>query len=224
MRQTPQAWTRRSTSPRPGLGIGTLLLPERTAGLFEHHRAHGSIIAPATLEAMGQRTDDLDLGRLQLVSGEGRRLDVEVAIEPIELGGEPYTVGPAQVPVRLDISRTTHNGWALRMRFEATLSGPCMRCLEPASPATSVDAIEVDQQGGGDELDSPYLGEGDVLRLADWARDALLLALPAQILCRPDCAGLCPICGEDLNTAGPEHAHDEGPDPRWAKLRELKLD
>ena len=60
--------------------------------------------------------------------------------------------------------------------------------------------------------------------LRAWARDGLALAVPDQITCRPDCAGLCPECGADLNEAGPEHHHERAPDPRWAKLRELKLD
>ncbi len=54
-------------------------------------------------------------------------------------------------------------------------------------------------------------------------RDALALALPAQIVCRPDCLGLCSVCGANLND-DPEHAHERAPDPRWAKLSELKLD
>ncbi|MBQ1286366.1 MAG: DUF177 domain-containing protein, partial [Aeriscardovia sp.] len=40
-------------------------------------------------------------------------------------------------------------------------------------------------------------------------------------LCRPDCRGLCPVCGEDLNKSWP-HSHEKGPDPRFAKLSELK--
>jgi PAS domain S-box-containing protein len=66
--------------------------------------------------------------------------------------------------------------------------------------------------------------EAEVLDLAAWARDALALALPAQVVCRDDCAGLCPLCGENLNTAGPDHHHERAPDPRWAKLRELRLE
>ena len=85
-----------------------------------------------------------------------------------------------------------------------------------------VDAREVSQPGGGDELESPYVVDG-VLDLRAWARDALALALPNQILCRPDCAGLCAICGADLNEAGPEHGHERAPDPRWAKLEELEV-
>ena len=86
-----------------------------------------------------------------------------------------------------------------------------------------MDAREVDRRGGGEELDSPYVAN-DVLDLRGWVRDALALALPARVLCRDDCAGLCPVCGENLNRAGPEHAHEREPDPRWAKLRELRLE
>jgi uncharacterized protein len=172
---------------------------------------------------MPARTDSFDLGRLRLTSGEGRRLLLEVALDPLQFGGQTYAPTPAAVDATLDISRTTHNGYALRLRFEAALEGPCMRCLEPAHPAIAVDAREVDQPGDVEELRSPYV-EDDVLDVHGWARDALALALPAQLLCREDCAGLCAICGTDLNAAGPEHAHEREPDPRWAKLSELKLD
>ncbi len=172
---------------------------------------------------MRPRTDSFDLGRLRLTSGEGRRLDLEVALDPLQFGGEAYAVEPTVVPAVLDISCMTRGGYALRLRFDASLRGPCMRCLEPAEPAIGVDSREVDQPGGGDELSSPYVAD-EALNIHDWARDALVLALPAQLLCREDCAGLCPVCGTDLNVAGPEHAHEREPDLRWAKLSELKLD
>lgn len=172
---------------------------------------------------MALRTDTFDLGGLRLSSGEGRRIELQVAIDSFELGGETYAVQPAAIPVMLDISRTTGSGYALRLAFEASLQGPCMRCLEPASPVTEVVAREVSQPGEGDELESPYVQDG-VLDLVAWARDALALALPTQLLCRPDCAGLCPVCGADLNAAGPDHSHESAPDPRWAKLSELRFD
>jgi uncharacterized protein len=171
---------------------------------------------------MAVRTDSFDLGRLRLSSGEGRRLTLGVALGTFDYGGTQYAVEPAQVDATLDVSRMTHGGYALRLRFSAGLSGPCMRCLEPASPSVAVDAREVDQAGGGDELSSPYV-EGEVLDVAAWARDAYALALPAQLVCREDCAGLCPECGANLN-ADPGHAHERAPDPRWAKLRELRLE
>lgn len=145
-----------------------------------------------------------------------------MAIDPFQLGGETYIV-QSPVPVTLDISRTTGSGYALRLAFQATLDGPCMRCLEPAAPVFEVAAREVSQPGEGDELESPYVEDG-VLDLRAWARDALALTLPAQLLCRPECAGLCAICGADLNQAGPDHAHESAPDPRWAKLSELRFE
>ena len=116
----------------------------------------------------------------------------------------------------------THGGYALRLRFSAALAGPCMRCLEPGALSVTVDAREVDQAGGGEELSSPYV-DGEELDVAAWARDAYALALPNQILCREDCVGLCPECGANLNE-DPDHAHEQPPDPRWAKLRELRFE
>jgi uncharacterized protein len=98
-----------------------------------------------------------------------------------------------------------------------------MRCLETAGPVVEVDAHEVDQPGGGEELRSPYLA-GEELDVHAWARDALALALPTQIVCDEECRGLCPVCGENLNQAAPGHAHEPEPNPRWAKLSELRLE
>jgi len=171
-------------------------------------------------------TDVLDLGGLRLSAGEGRGFELAVHVDPLTLGGERYEVQPAAVAVRLDVSRMTGNGYALRLRFGATLVGACMRCLKDAAPQVEVDAREVDRPGGGEELSSPYL-QDETLDLTGWARDAFALALPTQVLCREDCAGLCPVCAADLNDldpARPEHVHERAPDPRWAKLSELKLE
>jgi uncharacterized protein len=171
---------------------------------------------------MGGTTDTFDLGRLNLHSGEARRLDLEVMLDALKLGGQDYVIDGRRVPVRLDVSHTT-SGWSLRLRFDVKLAGPCMRCLEPAARVISIDSREVDQPGGGEDLSSPYLDE-DQLDLGAWARDALALALPTQIVCREDCLGLCAVCGQNLNEAEPDHRHEREPDPRWAALRELKLD
>jgi len=171
---------------------------------------------------MGGRIETFDIGRLMLSSGEGRRLELDVPVDPFEFGGQLYSVPGDHVDAALDVSHTT-SGYSLRLRFDAGLAGPCMRCLEDAAHGVEVDAREVDQPGGGEELSSPYL-EDDELDVKSWARDALALALPTQIVCRPECLGLCPVCGENLNEAGPDHAHEREPDTRWAALRELKLD
>ena len=127
--------------------------------------------------------------------------------------------------MRLDVSRTTGSGWALRLRFDGRRStGRACAASSRRRPQFAVDAREVEQPGRGDEeLSSPYVDDDGELDLAGWARDALALALPAQITCRPDCAGLCPQCGANLNDE-PDHAHEAEPDPRWAKLSEIRFD
>ncbi|HET6569976.1 MAG TPA: DUF177 domain-containing protein [Solirubrobacterales bacterium] len=166
----------------------------------------------------------IDLARLSLAHGEGARLDLPVGIEPLELAGQTYLPRGEEPTARLDASRPS-NGYAFRLRFPLRVEGPCMRCLAGAAVEVEIDAREVDQSHTEDEeLRSPYVVD-DELDLGRWAHDAAILALPAQILCRPDCAGLCPACGESLNDADPAaHEHDKSTDPRWSKLRELNLE
>jgi uncharacterized protein len=167
----------------------------------------------------------IDLDRLRLNFGAGTRLDLELRLEPLELGGQQYQITRQPLPARLDVSRPSR-GYAFRLRFPIRIEGPCMRCLEDAAVEAEVDAREIDQLDAEDEeLRSPYVSEehGTVLDVDRWAHDAAILALPSRILCRPDCAGLCPGCGESLNDADPaDHEHEKPTDPRWAKLDELK--
>jgi uncharacterized protein len=173
---------------------------------------------------MAQRADIVDLSRMVRSPGDGRRLDVDVRPGRLSYGDQRYEVAGGTAPARLDISRTAA-GYALRLRFEAAVEGPCTRCLEHAEMTVSVDAREVDQPGGeSDELRSPYV-EGDELDIEAWSHDALALAMPGKFLCRADCAGLCALCGASLNDTDPaEHRHESSGDPRWEKLRELRFD
>jgi uncharacterized protein len=167
------------------------------------------------------RTTTIDLARLSLAHGEGRRLDLPVELDPLELGGQTYLANPPTPAVRLEVSRPS-GGYAFRLGFPVHLEGPCMRCLEPAALDLEVEAREVDQAATEDEeLRSPYVSD-DELDLGRWAHDATLLALPTQFICRPDCAGLCPVCGESLNDADPaDHEHEQPIDPRWSALKNL---
>lgn len=172
---------------------------------------------------MAHHADSFDLGRLRLSSGEAASADLTVGVDPLKFGAETYRARDGAAAVRLDVSRTTGQGNALRLRFKTLLEGPCMRCLESADASIEVDAREVDQPAAGDEdLRFPYIEDGELDLLA-WVRDALALELPVQIVCDEECRGLCAICGTNLN-AEPGHEHEREPDPRWAKLSELKLD
>jgi uncharacterized protein len=171
------------------------------------------------------KTDVFDLGRLQLSSGQGRSVDLRVELEELEFGGQRYGSETPLTDALLDVTRT-RGGYSLRLRLEARLAGPCMRCLEDSRTGVEIDSREIDQPGGGgdddEDLSSPYV-DGDDLDVRSWARDALALALPAQIVCREECRGLCAICGQNLNDA-PEHEHERAPDPRFAKLSELRFE
>ncbi len=171
---------------------------------------------------MPDQASIVDLARLSLSHGEAGTLRVPVRPLPVELGGQDYSAQPEVVEARLDVSRT-NAGYALRLRLDVRLQGPCHRCLDDAAIEVEVDAREVEHPSAGDEeLRSPYV-DGEELEVSRWAHDAIALALPTQIVCRADCAGLCAVCGESLNDADPDaHRHEEGGDPRWAKLRELR--
>lgn len=165
----------------------------------------------------------IDLERLGLSSGQAKRVELDIPLDPIHLGGQTYDAD-GLTRARLDASRTT-TGHALRLRLEPSLQGPCVRCLEDSVFALQIDAREVDQPSARDEeLQSPYVSDGE-LDVEHWANDAVVLALPAKPICHEDCAGLCAVCGESLNDAEPgAHDHPSGGDPRMAKLKDLKLD
>ena len=161
-----------------------------------------------------------NLRNVRLRSGEQFRDERELTLEPLELGGQRYVPVPEQVPAELTISRAS-TGTVFELRFDARLHGPCYRCLADAVLDLPISGREYQATSPeSDEMRNPYL-EDDRLDLSAWARDVVALALPDQILCRADCAGLCPVCGKDLNAE--PHTHDEQlPDARWAALAELR--
>jgi|SRR5438477_5975470 len=161
-----------------------------------------------------------DLRQLKLRTGEQLRETLDVALEPLTLGGQEYAPD-AQVPAELTITKA-NTGALFELSFRVHVHGPCFRCLCDTSLELSVEGREYQatNPAGDEELNSPYVA-GNVLELSRWAQDALALALPDKILHSPDCAGLCAVCGLDLNVE--PHTHDElAADPRWAALDELR--
>jgi len=182
--------------------------------------------------------EKVDLDSLALTYGDAKRIEGVVSPADVELGGQTYKPDPAEVPFVLDVSRTS-SGFALRLRFEVGLAGPCFRCLDPAVARVRVDVREVDQPPDENhtrknpveedeedemtaaELLSPYV-DNRILDVEQWTHDALILSLPNQIVCKHDCLGLCPYCGKTMNGSEPgEHDHGQDLDPRWSKLRQI---
>ena len=161
------------------------------------------------------------LRQVKLRSGEEYRDEIELELEPFELGGERYLPVPEKVPAELAITKAS-TGTVLELAFRTRLHGPCYRCLGDAVLEVPIAAREYQATNpeGAEELRTPYLRD-DNLDLAAWSRDAVALALPDKILCRADCAGLCPMCGKNLNDEPHEHEEEEM-DSRWAALESLR--
>ena len=163
----------------------------------------------------------LSLRQIRLRSGEEFRDEKDVELGSFELGGQQYLPIPGTVPAALTITRAS-TGSVFALSFRARIHGPCYRCLADAVIDVPISAREYQatSPGESDELRSPYVVD-EHLDLSAWARDALALELPDKILCRPDCAGLCAVCGRDLNLE--PHTHEEEKsDPRWSALAELR--
>jgi uncharacterized protein len=161
------------------------------------------------------------LRAVRLRPGGEYRDEVEIELEPFEFGGERYLPVPQCVPAELTITRAS-GGTVLGLAFRARVHGPCYRCLRDAVVDVRITGREYQatNPGEGEELRTPYLSD-DMLDLTAWARDAIALALPEQILCTPECAGLCPVCGRNLNIDPHQHEVEQA-DPRWAALAELR--
>ena len=165
-----------------------------------------------------------DLRGLDLAPGEARQFDHPVDVGDVVIGGQRYSPVPAVPVAAVEVSQSA-SGWHFRMRVAAEFTGSCWRCLGEARVPLAADVRDFAAFGRGsgsafdEDLDCEYL-DGEELDITGMARDALIELLPATILCREDCAGLCPTCGADLN-AGPCECPPERFDGRWAGLEEI---
>ncbi len=161
-----------------------------------------------------------NLRRLKLRPGEEHRETLEAELPAFEFGGQRYLPVPATVPAELVVTRAV-TGTVFALAFTARLHGPCYRCLGDAVLEVPIKGREYQAQAPDDEeMATPYLVANE-LEVSAWARDMVALALPDKILCRADCAGLCPVCGSNLNDE--PHEHPEEPvDSRWEALNALR--
>ncbi|MFH0750429.1 MAG: DUF177 domain-containing protein [Chloroflexota bacterium] len=160
----------------------------------------------------------------------GSHRDISVEVGEVELGDD--LVGAPPVAVFARIART-NRGIIVTGSVRTGLADTCARCLVPLRIPIDAPIEEevlplVDLQSG---LRLDITAEPEVLRLTDHheldleplAREAIQLAAPIAPICRPDCRGLCPECGGDLNLGPHDHVDAPG-DPRLAMLGELRID
>ena len=131
-----------------------------------------------------------------------------------------------------DVAKNAREEVCLRARIRGVVEAPCDRCLEDFSLAVDrrfetylVPARKASGQGKEAEISSEEIDEvfysDPRISIADMVNEQIILELPAKLLCKPDCAGLCPGCGENLNQ-GKCSCAGNGQDPRLALLREMK--
>jgi uncharacterized protein len=130
---------------------------------------------------------------------------------------------PLAVDVRLE---SVIEGVLVTGTVSGPLAGECGRCLGPVTDELTVEVCELfaypdSATEATTEQDEVHRLKNDLLDVEPVVRDAVVLALPWTPLCRPDCAGLCPTCGERLDDLPPGHAH-ETLDPRWAALASFR--
>lgn len=168
---------------------------------------------------------------VDLTDIEGSSRSFEFSISPGELDLENPNFRPtSDVEVMCEVvKRAAQIGLKGSIRAEAEVD--CSRCLEPVSHKLAIDftasfvtpenfSFGKERGVSADDLDTDIL-DGDRLDLKEVVREQILLNVPEQVFCRPDCKGLCPKCGADRNLIDCKCDVDET-DPRWSALKNLR--
>jgi len=152
---------------------------------------------------------------------------------PDDLGTSSMRVAPGTLlPLDVDLT-SVDDGVLVRLSTSVDLVGECVRCLDPVRHHHDVEAAEVyveapgatrhhPDPAGQDEVEEevPRIGPHDTIDLEPLLRDSVVTLVDPLPLCRPDCPGLCPVCGERLADLPADHHHDVI-DPRLAGLAAL---
>lgn len=172
---------------------------DRTAGKFRPFVVN----VASFLHAPGERRHVRRAGPLEGLAvstaavPEGEEVTVDVRLEPVESG--ILASGTVRAPWRSE----------------------CSRCLRPVEGEAVAEVRELFEEGAAPDAEDAYPLDGERIDLALLAREAVLVELPQAPLCREDCLGICPTCGEDRND-GACPGHDVVVDPRWAALDQLR--
>ncbi|GAA4592077.1 YceD family protein [Actinoplanes octamycinicus] len=166
----------------------------------------------------------VDTTKLPRQPGATRALK-RMAEAPADLGLELISV-PEGSDLELDLTLTSvSEGVYVSGTVRGSLQGECGRCLNEINESFEVSLGEMfayEDSTTEETTDEDEVGrmQGDLIDLEPAVRDAVVLTLPPNPLCRPDCPGLCPDCGVHFDDLPAEHSHEEV-DPRWAALRNL---
>lgn len=161
----------------------------------------------------------LRLNARELLRQPGLDKQIDEAFPPADLGVVDERI-TGDVAVVL-VATSNIDGIVVDGTITMPWTAPCRRCLTEVAGLATIDVDEVYQDEVGDDDAFPI--EGDQIDLAPVVREYVLLELPDDVLCRDDCAGICPVCGIDRNHGSCE-CDTTVRDDRWAALDQLRLD
>lgn len=152
--------------------------------------------------------------------GEMRERDLSFdAPEKLGEGAASVAAGePVGIRLRLE---GLHDGVLATGEVDTVAHAECVRCLDPVTIDVEVDFQELFAYSATEAFD--FVVRDDQLDLEPVVRDAVVLSLPFQPVCRPDCPGLDPVTGERLPD-GYERPVEQELDPRWAALESFRAD
>ena len=150
--------------------------------------------------------------------GQMRESEVDITLTEV-MGDGAMTIpvgGVIETDLRLE---SVHEGILATGEVFTTAVGECSRCLDELKLPVEVDFQELFAYSGSGEDD--FTVSDDQIDLEPVIRDAVVLSLPFQPVCSPDCLGLCAECGFKL-AQDPNHVHEQQVDSRWTELLKLK--
>ncbi|CAB4719015.1 MAG: DUF177 domain-containing protein [Actinobacteria bacterium] len=185
---------------------------------------------------MARASEVFTLNTFELPRRAGEMKEYELDIEVPENVGVPLIFVPAGEVIEVDARlESVTEGILLSAQIFATAKGECTRCLDPVVVEIdkkvqelynySAKVTRAKKSSDEDDLDleEELMMDGDIMDLEIPIRDAIVLELPFNPLCTPDCLGLCPECGGKWADLAADHAH-ETIDARWASLAALEID
>lgn len=165
--------------------------------------------------------DPFEVSLRELRGSRGTRHVVRSSVLTEPLVADVDSRVPAGAEAVADLTLEAFDGGvAVTGTVSTRWEGECRRCLTSVDGEISSEVRELFRRGGGEEEGTYRMGE-DHLNLREMVLDSLFAALPLLPLCRPDCRGICPRCGTDLNIEGCSCEEVEV-DPRWSALNVLR--
>jgi len=168
--------------------------------------------------------------RLEDIPAEGATLALDIEPAALDLGDLTDVKPSGNLRGKAYVKKSGRK-ILVSLSLEFSLILPCSRCLRETEHGFSESseftlippppALPPEQRLEEEDLTTVFFS-GEEIDLAPLFRETVILAIPIKPLCKPDCKGLCPVCGADRNEENCEHREETEPgDPRWAGLRAL---